>query len=35
MLAMLADPFDERAERSFLATPPELVERVTQTFCGT
>lgn len=35
MLAVLAAPFDEAAEGSTLARPPEVAERVTRTFCGT
>jgi uncharacterized protein YdiU (UPF0061 family) len=35
LLVILAKPYDDQPEFSRSATPPELAERVLQTFCGT
>ncbi|MGF1476023.1 MAG: YdiU family protein [Geminicoccaceae bacterium] len=35
LLDVLADPFEDRPDRRFYATPPEPSEQVYQTFCGT
>ena len=35
LLIILAKPYDDQPEFSRSATPPELAERVLQTFCGT
>ncbi len=35
LLTVLSQPYMEQAHASHLATPPELHERVLQTFCGT